>query len=135
MFCNECGSMIPDGQAFCSQCGSPAPVPVEPQNGFVPIKQDKVVFIETPKEYIINQPAKLGMILGIVSIPTVYFLLLNIIPGVIGLILSIIGLKRVPELGGKRQAVTGIITSSIGISLFIFGMFILMVSMIKEYGY
>ena len=135
MFCNECGSMIPDGQAFCSQCGSPTPKPAETQPGFVPIKQDKVVFIETPKEYIINQPAKLGMILGIVSIPTVYFLLLNIIPGVIGLILSIIGLKRVPELGGKRQAVTGIITSSIGISLFIFAMFILMITMIKEYGY
>lgn len=134
MFCNECGSVIPDGNAFCSNCGAPTPKPVE-QPGFVPIKEDKVVFIETPKEYIVNTAAKMGMIFGIVSIPTVYFLLLNIIPGVIGLILSIIGLKRVPEYGGKRQAVTGIITSSIGISLFIFGMFIFLVSMIKEYGY
>lgn len=132
MFCNECGSVIPDGNAFCSNCGAPTPKPIEQQPGFVPLKEDKVVIIETPKEYIVNQAAKMGMIFGIVSIPTVYFLLLNIIPGVIGLILSIIGLKRVPELGGKRQAVTGIITSSIGISLFVYGFTVLIFTLMKD---
>lgn len=26
MFCEQCGSSIPDGQSFCSNCGAPAPV-------------------------------------------------------------------------------------------------------------
>ena len=27
MFCESCGSFIPDGQSFCSNCGTPAPKP------------------------------------------------------------------------------------------------------------
>ena len=30
MFCESCGSLIPDGQSFCTNCGSPAPQPVQP---------------------------------------------------------------------------------------------------------
>ena len=30
MFCESCGSIIPDGQSFCTNCGSPAPQPVQP---------------------------------------------------------------------------------------------------------
>ena len=30
MFCESCGSIIPDGQSFCTNCGSPAPQPIQP---------------------------------------------------------------------------------------------------------
>jgi hypothetical protein len=30
MFCESCGSFIPDGQSFCSNCGAAAPQPVQP---------------------------------------------------------------------------------------------------------
>ena len=29
MFCESCGSFIPDGQSFCSNCGAAAPQPVQ----------------------------------------------------------------------------------------------------------
>lgn len=28
MFCESCGSFIPDGQSFCTNCGAPAPQPI-----------------------------------------------------------------------------------------------------------
>lgn len=31
MFCESCGSFIPDNQSFCSNCGAPAPNPVQPE--------------------------------------------------------------------------------------------------------
>ena len=30
MYCESCGSYIPDGQAFCSNCGATAPQPAQP---------------------------------------------------------------------------------------------------------
>ena len=30
MFCESCGSQVPDGQAFCSNCGTPIAQPAQP---------------------------------------------------------------------------------------------------------
>ena len=30
MYCESCGTFIPDGQSFCSNCGTPAPVSEAP---------------------------------------------------------------------------------------------------------
>ena len=38
MFCESCGSFIPDGQSFCSNCGSPAPRQAAPQQAAQPVQ-------------------------------------------------------------------------------------------------
>ena len=71
-----------------------------------------------PEKRIVNTFARIGMICGIVSIPTVYVLYLNIIPAILGLIFSSIGLIKAPKLGRTGEAITGLITSVIGLFLF-----------------
>ena len=39
MFCESCGSAIPDGQSFCSNCGAAAPVQAAPQPAAQPAQQ------------------------------------------------------------------------------------------------
>ena len=41
MYCESCGSFIPDGQVFCSNCGSPAPQPA-PEQAAQPAVQQTV---------------------------------------------------------------------------------------------
>lgn len=38
MFCESCGSLIPDGQSFCSNCGAAAPVQPAPQAAPQPVQ-------------------------------------------------------------------------------------------------
>ena len=38
MFCESCGALIPDGQAFCSNCGAAAPVQPAPQAAPQPVQ-------------------------------------------------------------------------------------------------
>ena len=38
MFCESCGSFIPDGQSFCSNCGAAAPVQPAPQAAPQPVQ-------------------------------------------------------------------------------------------------
>lgn len=64
-----------------------------------------------------NGIAIAGMVVGIVSI----FFNFYCITGVVGLVLSIIGLKKVKEVGsGKPFAIAGLVCSIIGIVIGIF---------------
>ncbi|MCF8012328.1 MAG: DUF4190 domain-containing protein [Clostridiales bacterium] len=71
---------------------------------------------------VLNSKAIAALILGILSIVTLFFVGLGVILGVIGLILGIIGLKEIKlfKQEGRRMAVAGIICSSFGILLPIF---------------
>lgn len=134
MYCESCGSFIPDGQAYCSNCGAKAPepkaapapqpvaVPVQPvavpvtpvQPGYDP---NRPVVLETPMEYRVNHKARTGLILGIVSIFAGYIPVFGAIPGIIGLVFSLQGLKNSSELGSKGRAIGGIITSAVGLTI------------------
>lgn len=134
MYCESCGSFIPDGQAYCSNCGAQAPTPKAapaPQPVAVPVQPvavpvqpvqqsydpNRAVVLETPMEFRVNHKARTGMILGIVSIVAGYIPVFGAVPGIIGLILSITGLKLSSELGGRGRAIAGIITSAVGITI------------------
>ena len=60
--------------------------------------------------------ATVGMVLGIVTAATYWTTIFNMIPGILGIIFSIIGLTR-KDCGGKGKAIAGIITSCAGILL------------------
>ena len=68
-----------------------------------------------------NALAIAGMVVGIVSI----FLGFYCITGIVGLILSILGLKKSKETGkGKGMAIAGIVCSIVGIVVTIIGLII-----------
>lgn len=124
MNCESCGSFIPDGQSFCSNCGAKAPVIIEPAR---PIYQQndsgkdysESVEIPMPKKYNVNYIARAGLILGIVSVVAVYIPYTNIVPAILSIIFSLVGLKKVDERGGRGNCIAGFILSGIGIVLFI----------------
>ncbi len=93
MFCKHCGSQIDDDSVFCPRCGAvqTAPVQVQP----VPVQQETT-----------NVLAIVGFVLS-------FFVTIA------GLICSIIGLKRAPQLGGKGRglAIAGIIISAVSMAL------------------
>lgn len=129
MYCESCGSLIPDGQKFCSNCGAEAPhapaytyLPVNdsylPANDSVEVdpRSFRNVSVEVPRSSVVNNTAKIGMIFGIVSMVTIFILYTNIVPAAIGLIFSLKGLKKTKELGGKGMCIAGIILSCAGAS-------------------
>ena len=124
MYCNSCGSYMSDDQPFCFKCGAPSPLEHtadhDMENGPVPIEpyDNTVVRIETPMEHRVNKLAKAGVILGALSIASNYFMALglNLLLGIAGIIVSVIGRNKSDELGGRKFANAGIITSCIGIT-------------------
>ncbi len=90
MYCNNCGNQIDDNAAVCIHCGAPT------QNFSQPAQQQQ------------QQPAQSN------TMALVGFILAFLMP-LIGLILSIIGLKRAPEYNGngKGLATAGIIIGAI----------------------
>lgn len=120
MFCGKCGSPIPDGNSFCAQCGTPIPdssdqplvksatQPVQP----VPV----VMMTQAAPIKRTNGVAIAGFVLGIFA--TVFCIVpgLGMILGIVGLILSIIGITKKKSCGsGGGLAITGLILSVIGI--------------------
>ena len=145
MYCESCGSFFPDGQAYCSMCGKEAPfiakagttaqtvlpdepaqavkIPIEPAQ---PVYQqtddsdsEQIVLIPTPKKYIVNYAARAGLILGIISVVAVYIPFTNIVPAILSIIFSLVGLNKSKELGGRGNCIAGFILSGVGIVLWI----------------
>lgn len=103
-------------------CQQPAAQPVQPvyQQPVQPIYQTPayqqgvvITPFAQPKR---NTMATVGMVLGIVTAATYWTTIFNMIPGILGIIFSIIGLTR-KDCGGKGKAIAGIITSCAGILL------------------
>ena len=127
MNCPNCGAPNNEGVAYCVNCGAPLnaqPVqPVQPAYGYQPQPTQPVY------GYAPVQPAKVpgkglgiaGMVLGIISI---VFLCIadtvTLIGGILGLILSGIGLSKAKAAGMKNgMAVAGIVCSCISIGLWL----------------
>lgn len=64
-----------------------------------------------------NGLAVAGMVVGIVSIALFFLNWIDILIGIVGLVLSIVGLSKSRQLGGtgRGMAIAGIITSAVGI--------------------
>ena len=153
MYCEQCGSLIENGEAFCSNCGAPAPASKaasEPAPGPVvqpimqadirPIKpvyeQPQPVYQPQPAQPLYPQPAYqqpayqsvvtpfetkksnvfavLGLIFGIITAVFSWLILFNMVPGIAGIVLSVIGLTQ-KNAGKKGMATAGLITSIAGI--------------------
>ena len=115
MFCESCGSFIPDGQSFCSNCGAAAPVqpapqaapqPVQPVQQYAqpapqpvqsvqqyaqPVQQAQPVYVQ-PVVAIPAQPRKssgmaiAGLIMGIFALVLCWVPVVNWILGLLGLL-------------------------------------------------
>jgi hypothetical protein len=116
MQCSHCKTEFSEGDAFCVSCGKPlnfqqatspsSSSPVYAQNVYYP------PIDRAPA----NAIAIVGMVFGIVSIPMSIY----VFPGIVGLILSLIGLVKSNGHAAKPKrslAITGLITSIIGIVL------------------
>lgn len=66
-----------------------------------------------------NGLAIAGMVIGIVSVALFFLNIFAAIIGVVGLILSLVGLNKSKQMGGvgRPMAITGVITSAVGIVL------------------
>jgi hypothetical protein len=64
-----------------------------------------------------NGLAIAGMVIGIVSIVLFFLNWVDIIIGIVGLVLSLVGLSKARRLGGvgRGMAIAGVATSSVGI--------------------
>ena len=139
MFCESCGSQVPDGQAFCSNCGKPVAQPVQPAAQPVqpvqqyaqpvaqpvytqPVAQPQPVVQVQPAPVVVvqQQPAKrgngmatAGLVFGILTLVFCWIPFLNWFLGLLGLIFSIVGVAR-KNVGGKGAAIAGLILTILG---------------------
>ena len=139
MFCESCGSQVPDGQAFCSNCGTPvaqpaqpAPQPAQPVQQYAqpvaqPVQQyaqpvqpvqyaQPVVAVPTQAPKSSNGMAIAGLIMGILTLVFCWVPFFNWILGLLGLIFSIVGLAK-KNAGTKGCAIAGLIMTILGIVL------------------
>ena len=63
-----------------------------------------------------NSMATVGMIFGIITVATYWLTILNLGPGIIAIIFSILGLTK-KNASGKGRAIAGLITAGVGILL------------------
>ena len=118
---------IPIEQAQLVQSAQSAQ-PVQPaqpiQQGYQQPSAEQIsghntVLIPVPPKSVVNYTARAGLILGIVSMVTVYIPFTNIIPAILGIIFSLLGMKKTKELGGKGNCIAGLVLSCAGILLWL----------------
>jgi len=63
-----------------------------------------------------NICATVGMIFGIITISMFWLMIFNFVPGIVGTVLSCIGLAQ-KNSDGKGKAIAGLITSVLGVLL------------------
>lgn len=96
MFCNHCGSQLPDGAAFCGNCGSQVSTPNASYQQ--PVQAEPIRERMDPE---LNSLAKTTMILGIVGLATA----INF--GIPGIIISNIALNKAAEFERKAGSLYG----------------------------
>ena len=105
MNCNNCGNVIPEGNAFCEVCG--APVAQEAPVMETPVAEAPVYAAP------VNQEKKglsiASLVLGIISVITWLIPLFGFPTALTGLILGCIGVRK----GGKGMGIAGIVLCSI----------------------
>lgn len=102
MFCRNCGSNIDDKAVICPHCG----VPTANMQPPVPPRKTNVCAI-------------VGFVLGLTGLLGAN--LLFILPGIAGIVLSIIGLVKVKNLNsGTGLATAGLVISIISIPIYLY---------------
>lgn len=96
MFCNHCGSQLPDGAAFCANCGKQAGA--TNQSYAQPVQAEPIRERMDPE---LNSLARTTMILGIVGLATA----INF--GIPGIIVSNIALNKAAEFERKAGSLYG----------------------------
>ncbi len=113
-FCANCGAEVSDGYAFCEKCGTPvnnaAPQPAPA--GQPAYNQP---YGPAPVQEPGNGMATAGFVVSLVSF------LCCTLGSPVGLILSIVGMTKAKNVGGKGKglAIAGIILGALGILAFI----------------
>lgn len=114
MFCKSCGKEIADNATVCPYCGAVANQPSAPaQQSYAP----------PPAPVEKNTMATVGLILAFVA-------------PLIGLILSIIGLKKSKELGGEGRSlsIAGIVISCIEMAAIVLFVVVYVVIIVAAVG-
>ena len=139
MYCNSCGSVIPDGQSFCSNCGAAAPAqqPVQqaqPQQYQQPVQNYQPINTQgyqqpvqnyqsaagttynyqAPKK---NGMATAGLVFAIISLVFCWLPFLSWLPMLLALIFSIVGIAKGKKCGKKGKAVAALIITIIAIAI------------------
>lgn len=123
MYCNSCGSYVPDNQAICGNCGAPV-TPAQPVYQ-QPVYQQPV-YQQPAYHAPVYQPADMprgngigtaGLVMGIVSAALCWIPFVNVvvfITGLLGFIFSLIGVCR-RNVTGKGKAIAGLILSIVAV--------------------
>jgi hypothetical protein len=147
MFCNACGTEVPDGARFCQNCGaelvpaaggtpaqtSTAVLPPPNPPTFIP-PYDYAPPVYPPPPYPVvpgyaaaptkSGKAIAGFWLGIVSIPCFVLSWVGVIIGILGLIFGLLGLsetRRLASTTGESPARFGYRQARIGIACAVIG--------------
>lgn len=121
MFCNHCGTQVPDGTAFCPKCGATLPVSNQPFNPIPPVppipQQPYIPQPFVPQQVV--EPAK-GMAITSFIMGLTSLFMLPIITGLLGILFGAIAKGK-----GNRSgfSTAGLVCSIIGL---IFGILIKM---------
>lgn len=118
---------IPIEQAQLVQSAQSAQ-PVQPaqpiQQGYQQPSAEQIsghntVLIPVPPKSVVNYTARAGLILGIVAMVSFYIPYTNIVPAILGIIFSLLGMKKTKELGGKGNCIAGLVLSCAGMLLWL----------------
>lgn len=132
-FCVNCGSTVPQGSAFCPSCGQKviSPAPSTPAPSVAPVVTPTAVtapMTAYPQGQLYRPPptngqAVAGFVLSLVGL----FLSFLVIPVVLAVVFSAIGISRAGQIEmetgqakGKGLAIAGLIISILSV----FGLFI-----------
>lgn len=115
MFCSNCGTKVPDGNAFCPNCGSPVNQQTYQQQQTY---QPPFTPYYAPQSSAGNVLGIIGMIAGIVSLVLFCIWYISIPIGIAAIVISAIGMSKSKHSGAKNgMALSGIICGAIGIGL------------------
>ena len=133
MVCKNCGANNVDGSVFCANCGASLQVEEAQTQTYTPAPDFGTAPEINPTVEVVDPGKKMGLaafILGIVS--TALSVLCScvcgcigpvaLIAGVVGLILSVMAVKKSKAVGiDNKQAKIGFILSAVGVALNLIG--------------
>lgn len=115
--CGKCGMMMTDDCAFCPSCGSSMDTTTKTSGNEVNYSS-----VQVPQYMVVQAPQKptngvglAGMIIGILSYLFCWVPVLDLILGVVGIILSGVGLHRKERYRLNGFAIAGLVLSIIAL--------------------
>lgn len=113
MFCNKCGTKIPDGQTVCPNCGASQSEPAQPANQAAPAQ---TIIVRQS-----NGCATAGFVLGIFG-----FIFPTGLLQLVGLILSIVGVVKAKSVNGtgRGMAIAGIVLCTLSLLVVFMAIFL-----------